>query len=246
MSTLRLARFLARAGASSRRGAADLVAAGRVRINGKPPIGPGDPVDPAADRVTLDGRPLRLAAGAWILMNKPPGVETSRRASERHPSVFGLLPDAPTALVSVGRLDVLSEGLLLFTTDGDLAARLMHPGYQVPRTYRVDVSSVPDDAAKRALDRGVKLPDEPRPVTLRHWRFKPSAAGGTLELELAEGRSRVVRRLCAQLGLGVRTLTRVGYGPLSLGRLARGRSRPLTEAERTALYTAVGLVPPSS
>ena len=145
----------------------------------------------------------------------------------------------------VGRLDVMSEGLLLFTTDGDLAARLMHPGYQVPRTYRVDVSSVPDDAGKRALDRGVKLPDEPRKVALRHWRFTPSASGGTLEIELAEGRSRVVRRICTELGLGIRSLKRVAYGPLSLGSLARGRSRALTDAERTALYTAVGLEPPA-
>lgn len=245
MSTFRLARFLARAGASSRRGAADLVAAGRVRINGKPPIGPGDPVDPASDTVTLDGRPLRLAVAAWVLLNKPPGAETSRKSSERHPSVFGLLKGAPAALVSVGRLDVMSEGLLLFTTDGDLAARLMHPGYQVPRTYRVDVSSAPDDAGKRALDRGVTLPDEPRKVMVRRWRFTPSVSGGSLELELAEGRSRVVRRLCAELGLGIRSLKRTGYGPLALGTLARGRSRPLTDDERIALYTAVGLEPPT-
>ena len=244
MSTLRLARFLARAGASSRRGAADLVAAGRVRINGKPPVGPGDPVDPAADRVTLDGRLLQLSEGAWLVLNKPPGVETSRKSSERHPSVFGLLKGASAALVAVGRLDVLSEGLLFFTTDGDLAARLMHPSWEVPRTYRVDVSSVPDAAAKHALDRGVKLPDEPRKVMVRHWRFKPSASGGYLDIELAEGRSRVVRRICAELGLGIRSLKRVAYGPLALGSLARGRSRSLTDEERAALYAAVELDPP--
>jgi len=244
VSTLRLARFLARAGASSRRGAALLVAAGRVRINGKPPVGPGDPVNPATDRVTLDGRLLALVGGAWIVLNKPPGVETSRKASARHPSVFGLLKDAPAALVSVGRLDVMSEGLLLFTTDGDLAARLMHPGYMVPRTYRVDVSSAPDAAARRALDRGVKLPDEPRKVMIRHWRFSASAAGGTLDMELAEGRSRVVRRICAELGMGIRSLTRLAYGPLALGSLARGRSRSLSDEERAALYQVVGLEPP--
>lgn len=246
MSTLRLARFLARAGVSSRRGAAELVAAGRVRLNGKPPIGPGDPVNPAADRVTLDGRTLHLPAAAWIALHKPPGRVTSRRPTERHPTVFDLVKDAPASLVSVGRLDVMSEGLLLFTTDGDLAARLMHPKWEVPRAYRVRVTGEPGPAQRRALETGVRLPDEERPVKPRRWRFAADDKGGTLELELTEGRSRVVRRLCAELALGVRSLTRTAYGPVALGDLGRGRSRPLTDAERAALYRAVQLEPPET
>lgn len=246
MSTLRLSRFLARAGAASRRGAADLVAAGRVRINGKPPLGPGDPVDPSADVVTLDGRRLTLAAGQWLALHKPPGYVTSRAPAERHPTVFTLLPEAPPALVAVGRLDVLSEGLLLFTTDGELAARLMHPKWEVPRTYRVEVSGALDAAGRSALDRGVMVEGEERAVKPARWSFEPGAKGGRLELELREGRSRIVRRLCKGLGLGIRTLTRVAYGPIRLGELPSGRARPLYGAELSALYRAVQLKPPTT
>jgi len=250
VSSLRLSRFLARAGVSSRRGAADLVSAGRVRINGQAPQGPGDPINPSADVVTLDGKRLTLPDAAWIALHKPPGTETSRKATSRHPSVFGLLTGAPDSLVVVGRLDVLSEGLLLFTTDGDLAARLMHPRYQVPRAYRVTLTDAPEPAAREALDHGVRLPDEPRPVTPLQWRFVPESRGrgkgGALELELAEGRSRVVRRMCAALGLGIRSLTRTAYGPVRLADLPRGRSRPLTDRERDALYAAVQLPKPES
>ena len=237
---MRLTKFLARAGVSSRRGAADLVAAGRVLINGKPPTGPGDPVDVGKDVVTLDGRPLALAAGAWIALHKPPGYVTSRAPDERHPSVFTLIPDAPKALVAVGRLDVLSEGLLLFTTDGDLAGRLMHPKWAVPRAYRVLITGEVDAGARAALDAGVQLEGEDRPAVPLRWRAGP----GVLELELAEGRSRVVRRMCAELGLGVRQLIRLSYGPVSLGTLAPGHARTLATAERDALYRAAGLEPP--
>ena len=243
MSTLRLARFLARAGVSSRRGAAELVGAGRVRINGALPQGPGDPVDAERDAVTLDGRRVRLVAPAWLALHKPPGYVTSRRATERHASVFELVEDAP-GLVAVGRLDVMSDGLLLFTTDGDLAARLMHPRWQVVRRYRVAVNGRLAERGAAVLEHGVRLPDEDRPVRPADWSFAPRGRGGLLELELTEGRSRVVRRLCQALGLGVRTLTRVAYGPVSLGELARGRVRALTPGEREALYRAVELAPP--
>lgn len=243
MTTLRLARFLARAGVVSRRGAAELVAAGRVRINGEPPRGPGDPVDPARDVVTVDGRSVDLAALAWLALHKPPGYVTSRRAEERFPSVFTLLPDAP-GLVAVGRLDVYSEGVLLGTTDGGAAHRLMHPRWQVPRTYKVAVAAVPSPAARAELARGVRLAGE-APVRPAAWRFTPGRGGGTLELELREGRSRVVRRLCAALGLGVRRLVRTAYGPVRLGALPPGGTRPLTPREIAAIYRAVGLpIPP--
>jgi 23S rRNA pseudouridine2605 synthase len=245
VSALRLARFLARAGVSSRRGAAALVSANRVRINGAPPRGPGDPVDPARDLVTLDGRTLRLVALTWLALNKPPGYVTSRRASERHRSVFDLVKEAP-GLVAVGRLDVMSEGLLLFTTDGDLASHLMHPRWQVPRRYRVTVTGGLDERGAQALEKGVRLEGEDRPVRLADWRFVPRGKTGVLELELAEGRSRVVRRLCTAIGLGVRSLTRTAYGPVALGDLARGAARALRPAERDALYRAAELAPPDS
>ena len=237
---MRLTRFLARAGVSSRRGAADLVAAGRVLINGKAPMGPGDPVDTEHDVVTLDGRKLQLATGAWIALNKPTGYVTSKAPGEKHPSVFTLLGEVSPALVAVGRLDVMTEGLLLFTTDGELASRLMHPRHEVPRVYRVLTSGELGEAGKRALDAGVPIDGEARPAKPVRWRSEP----GVLELELAEGRSRIVRRICAALGLGVRQLVRLSYGPVSLGTLAPGRTRALAGRELAALYRAAGLEPP--
>lgn len=242
---IRLSRFLARAGAASRRGAADLVAAGRVRINGRPPVGPGDPIDTASDVVTLDGRRLAITEPMWLAMHKPPGYVTSRAPTERHATVFSLLGHPPPALVSVGRLDVMSEGLLLFTTDGDLAGRLMHPKWAVPRGYRVLINGELDAEQRRRLDRGVVLPDEERPVKPLRWHYGKGEGGAALELDLGEGRSRVVRRLCAELGLGVRKLTRLSYGPLALGTLGAGRSRSLTAIERKNLYDAVRLPEPA-
>ena len=245
MSTLRLARFLARAGVASRRGAADVVAAGRVAINGAPPRGPGDPVDPAHDRVTLDGRPLALAETVWVAFHKPPGYVTSRCGTPRYPSIFTLLDRAPQALVAVGRLDVYSEGLLLCTTDGEAANRLMHPRWQVPRTYRVDVTGRLGRAGKSALAHGVPVGDE-APVRPGAWRFRATAKGGELVLVLREGRSRVVRRVAEALGLGVRRLVRTEYGPVALGALERGQSRRLGARETAALYAAIGLPHPPS
>ena len=245
MTAIRLARFLARAGATSRRGAADLVRTGRVAINGRPPLGPGDPVDPDADRVTLDGRRLTLPDAAWLALHKPAGYVTSRAPSARYPSVFALLPGAPPSLVAVGRLDVLSEGLLLFTTDGELAARLMHPRWRIPRTYRVWITGRPPLSAREALARGVPVQDD-EPARPKVWRFRPDAQGGELEVALEEGRSRIVRRMAAALGLGVRRLLRAGYGPIMLGALAAGRSRPLNGREVERLYRAVKMRPPAT
>ena len=242
---IRLARFLARAGVTSRRGASELVASGRVRINGRSPLGPGDPVNEAADRVTVDGRALALPGMAWLALHKPPGFVTSRSASGRYPSVFTLLGAAPAGIVVVGRLDVLSEGLLLFTTDGEAANRLMHPRWQVERTYHVAVTGRPAVDAQRVLAQGIALEEGP-PVRPTAWRFRGGPAGGTLALSLREGRTRVVRRLAAQLGLGVRSLVRVAYGPIQLGDLPRGQVRPLSRREVAALYGALGMSVPAA
>jgi 23S rRNA pseudouridine2605 synthase len=242
---IRLARFLARAGVTSRRGAADVVRAGRVLLNGRPPVGPGDPVEPETDRVTFDGRVLSLPHAVWIALHKPPGYLTSRAAAGRYPSVFSLVRGAPDGLVAVGRLDVLSEGLLLFTTDGEAANRLMHPRWQVERTYRVAVTGRPTVAPEEVLARGIALGDE-RPVRPVAWRFHGTRGGGSLEVTLHEGRSRVVRRMAAALGLGVRRLVRVAYGPVRLGDVPPGRTRPLTGRETAALYRAIGLAGPGT
>jgi len=244
LNTLRLTRFLARAGAASRRGAGDLVTAGRVRVNGALPTGPGDPVDPARDVVTLDGRVLALADQLHVALHKPTGYATSRQRVGKFAPVFDLLPGAPRALVVVGRLDVMTEGLLLFTTDGELASRLMHPRWEVPRTYRVEVSGLLGPVGREALERGLIVTGETRAVKPVRWRYTPVPRGGVLELVLDEGRSRIVRRLCKALGLGVRRLVREAYGPITLGDLPPGTSRPLSPSEVQALYRSVRLAPP--
>ena len=239
MKAIRLARFLARAGVASRRGAAELVAAGRVAVNGAAPRGPGDPIEPDRDEVTLDGRRLEITPTVWMVLNKPPGYVTSRCGTPRSPSIFSLLDDAPDALVAVGRLDVYSEGVLLFTTDGEAAHRLMHPRWQVPRTYRVLVTGRVGKAEEAALARGVPLEDGAmRPSS---WQFRPDRRGGELELVLREGRTRVVRRLAAALGLGIRRLVRTAYGPVRLGTLGSGEFRTLGDRELADLYEAIGL-----
>jgi len=242
---VRLARFLARAGVTSRRGAADLVATGRVLVNGNAPIGPGDPVDPTRDRVTLDGRALALPGTVWLALHKPAGYVTSRRQTDRFPSVYALVPDGPPGLVAVGRLDVLSEGLLLFTTDGEAANRLMHPRWQVDRSYVVSVTGRPELEPDTVLSRGVALEDGP-PVRPAAWRFVPrrGGKGGEIEVTLREGRSRVVRRMAVRLGLGVRRLVRVSYGPVRLGGLPRGAVRTLERREVAGLYCSLGLPAP--
>jgi len=242
MTAIRLARFLARAGVASRRGAAELVEAGRVRVNGAAPRGPGDPIEPGRDEVTLDGRRLELAPTVWTVLNKPPGYVTSRCGIAGRPSIFALLDAAPPALVAVGRLDVYSEGVLLFTTDGEAANRLMHPRWQVPRTYRVLVTGRLGPAHEAALARGVPLEDGV--VRPSSWRLRPERKGGELELVLCEGRTRVVRRLVAELGLGVRRLVRTAYGPVELGSLGSGESRALGDRELADLYEAIGLPTP--
>jgi 23S rRNA pseudouridine2605 synthase len=243
---VRLTRFLARAGAASRRGAADLVTAGRVRINGALPSGLGDPVDPVHDVVTLDGRVLALADGLHVALHKPTGYATSRQRVGKFPPVFDLVPGAPRALVVVGRLDVMTEGLLLFTTDGELAGRLMHPRWEVPRTYRAEVTGMLGPVGRETLDRGLIVAGETRAVKPVRWTFTSLPRGGILELVLDEGRSRIVRRLCLALGLSVRRLVREGYGPITLGDLAAGRTRPLSPGEVRSLYGAVRLAPPGA
>lgn len=226
--TMRLQRALARAGVASRRAAEILINEGRVQVNGQT-ASIGQSVRPGKDRITLDGKPVaEPAKPVWYVLNKPPGTLTSKRDPQGRPTVFGLVPNDP-GLTYVGRLDYLTEGALLFTTDGVGAHRLTHPSSEVERTY---VATVTGDvqAAVRALRRGVDLDDGPvvasdvtaTPEGHGHWR---------LELTLAEGRNREVRRVCEALGLDVQRLVRTRFGPVSLGRLPRGEYRALTQRE---------------
>ncbi|HXF94532.1 MAG TPA: pseudouridine synthase [Gemmatimonadales bacterium] len=228
---MRLQRALARAGVTSRRNAEHLIRAGRVRVDGRVAT-LGQRVDPERQQVTVDGRPVRPAPRVWIALNKPIGYVVSRRDPRGRPTVFDLLPKVP-GLTYVGRLDVMTSGLLLLTTDGEAAHRLMHPRFAVERTYWLGVHGAPADAVRARLTRPV--PVDGRPVRLVRWRVRPAGRSVELELTLAEGRHRIVRRLAAALGLKVEWLHRVAYGPVRLGRLPEGKHHRLTPREIEAI-----------
>lgn len=234
MTALRLQRILARAGIASRRTAESLIRAGRVRVNGRVAT-IGSKADPARDAITVDGRPVREARAVWIALHKPVGYVVTKRDPRGRPTVFGLVPDAP-GLTYVGRLDVMTSGLLLLTNDGEAANRLTHPRYAVERTYRVRVHGRRESEVRRLLGRPVRV--EGRPVALTGFTVKavPGPEGALdLRLTLVEGRHRIVRRLCEVLGLKVERLARLSHGPVRLGRLAPGQWRHLTRAERAAV-----------
>ena len=225
---MRIQRALARAGVASRRAAEELVAAGRVRINGTV-ASTGQSVDPERDEITVDGKRVGAPAAAhWIVLNKPTGCVTTRADPERRRTVFDLVEDVP-GLTYVGRLDYMTEGVLLLTTDGDAAHKLTHPSTEVERTYVATVRGDGAGAARAAL-RGVELEDGlvlPRDVHAR----RIGRGLWELEITIAEGRTREVRRLCEALGLEVERLVRTKFGPVKLGSLPSGKTRPLTARE---------------
>lgn len=241
LEPMRVQRLLARAGIASRRAADELVAAGRVTVNGRIAL-VGETVDPATDAVAVDGRVVRMEPDhVWIVLNKPAGVVTTRRDPAGRQTVFDVVDDRP-GLTYVGRLDYLTEGVLLLTTDGAAAHALTHPSNEVERTY---VATVRGDAmgAVRVARRGVELDDgvvvpraiDARPIVgRRHYE---------LEVTIAEGRQREVRRLCAALGLEVERLVRISFGPVRLGDLPSGATRALTRRESELLNAIVNSTP---
>ncbi len=239
---MRLQRFLARAGVASRRGSEDLMTAGRVTVNGSVVRELGSKVDPAVDRVRVDGREVSLAMGpAYHMLNKPSGYVTTMSDPQGRPTVAELLPpDAPAGLFPVGRLDRDVTGLLLLTTDGDLAHRLLHPSHHVWKTYRAEVEGEPSSSDLAALESGVVLEDgaaAPAKVSVV-WS---EGARAEVEIAIREGRKRQVKRMLSHVGHPVRVLRRVGFGPLELGDLRQGDSRPLSDAEVAALRGAAGV-----
>ncbi len=230
---MRLAKYLAAAGVASRRAAEEIVRTGRVAVNGAPALDPACDVA-EDDAVTVDGAPVLPASSrAVYAVNKPEGVVSTASDPQGRPTVVSLVP-SPLRLYPVGRLDIDTTGLILLTNDGALAHRLMHPRFEVPRTYRATVRHPPvGRAALASLAAGIELPDG-RTGPARVRRPRPD----TIELTIHEGRKRQVRRMCEAVGHPVRRLVRVSFGPLKLGDLAPGAHRRLSGAEVETLNRA--------
>jgi 23S rRNA pseudouridine2605 synthase len=221
---MRLGKFLAHSGVASRRAAEDLIRAGRVRVGGEVVTDPARDVDETS-AVSVDDEPVAPEAPEVHMLNKPPGVVSTARDTHGRTTVIDLVPSS-RRLYPVGRLDADTTGLILLTNDGELANRLMHPRYEVPRTYRARVQGRPGSRAIAALRDGVELEEGVTAPAEIH-RVAPSM----LEITIHEGRKHQVRRMCEAVGHPVLELERIAFGPLRLGELRQGRSRRLSAAE---------------
>ena len=230
---MRLNAYLARAGVASRRGADELIKAGRVVVNGAP--GRLNTAVGAADRVEVDGRRVELQRLAYVLLHKPAGVVTTARDTHGRRTVVDLVRHE-ARVVPVGRLDADTSGALLLTNDGDLAHRLAHPRYEIEKVYVAEVEGDPDDAALARLADGIRLDDGPTaPARVR--RLAPSR----IEIELHEGRKHQVKRMLEAVGHPIRRLHRVRYAGLTLDGLRAGRWRELERREVEELRGRAGL-----
>jgi 23S rRNA pseudouridine2605 synthase len=230
----RLQKVMASAGLGSRRTCEDLIAGGRVTVNGEV-ARLGRRIDPDRDQVAVDGTAVGVRPGmVHYLLNKPPGVVTTADDPQGRSTVLGLVPDEPRVF-PVGRLDMDTEGLLLLTNDGDLAHRLTHPSFGVDKEYIAHVEGEPSRRSVRRLREGVELEDgvtAPAQASL--------VAPSIVRLVIHEGRNRQVRRMCEAIGHPVRRLVRTRIGPLTDRKLKPGAWRPLTNDELRALERAVG------
>jgi 23S rRNA pseudouridine2605 synthase len=229
----RLQKVLSQAGVASRRAAEKLIADGRVTVNGKTILTMGVKVDPARDEIRVDGRRIKAAARArYILLYKPAGYVTTRSDPQRRRTVLDLLEGVREYVYPVGRLDYDTEGLLLLTNDGDLAARLTHPRHGIRRTYEARVAGMPDRAAIERLRAGIPLDGHrtlPADVVLLNEGRRDR--DGVLRLTIREGRNRQVRRMCEAVGHPVQQLKRTKIGALGDRRLKPGEWRELAPQE---------------
>ena len=232
--TVSLERALSKLGMASRSEARALITAGRVTVDGRAVHHPARPVVPERVRIAIDDEARAAAEALTVLLHKPRGVVTTRRDPQGRPTAYDLVGDAGPHLQAIGRLDLASSGLLLFTTDTQLAAALTDPANGVPRVYVVTARGPVDDAALETIRRGVVIdgaPAAPRAITVR----KRSGRETHLIVERDEGRNREIRRLFAAAGHEVTRLLRVSFGGVQLGTLPPGRWRPLTYDELRTL-----------
>ncbi len=254
MSQERLQKIIAAAGIASRRKAEELISSGMVSVNGKIVTELGTKADPGTDHIKVAGKPLRAPERhVYLLLHKPKGYVTTVTDPEGRPTVLDLVRGVGARIYPVGRLDYLSEGLILLTNDGELAQKLMHASTHVPKTYLVKVSGKPTDEELTRLRGGVFLPAETKPLKTRegqeHKRRSQAVRTGPVHIELlrdavnpwyeitlVEGRNRQIRRMFEQVGHHVEKIKRVRYGPLQLD-VEAGQFRHLTSSEVAQLKT---------
>ncbi len=228
----RIQKILARMGVASRRKAEELIAEGRVVVNGRTAV-LGMKADPERDHIRVDGRPLRRPEPkVYIMLNKPPGVLTTLEDTEGRPTVKQLIGSLRFRVYPVGRLDFNSEGLLLLTNDGELAYRVIHPSHKVPKTYLVKIKGVIGEDDLNRLRRGVMLDDGmTAPARIRRVRMPRAEKNSWLEVTIHEGRKRQIRRMFERVGHAVLKLKRIRIDGLELGGLRPGQWRYLSDDE---------------
>lgn len=232
----RLHKILAHAGYGSRRACEEIIAAGRVTVNGRV-VSVGDKAEFGSDDIRIDGRRVKAERKVYFLLNKPPGYITTSADPQGRRKVTDLLASVRERVYPVGRLDGDSRGLIILTNDGDLAARLTHPRYEVPKTYEAEVDGRVEADDLRKLSAGMWLSDGKTAGTQVRV-VRRGTARSLIAITLREGRNRQVRRMLARLNHKVRKLTRTRIGPLSLHGLGPGRFRELTSEEVRSLFKA--------
>jgi 23S rRNA pseudouridine2605 synthase len=235
---IRLQKFLAEAGVASRRAAEQIILAGRVQVNAQPVRVLGTRVDPDRDTVTVDGKPVRARRKLYVALHKPAGCVCSRRDELGRPTIYDLLPKEWQNLHSAGRLDFNTEGLLFLTNDGQFALCLTHPRYGVGKKYVATIEGCVARAILERFLRGVWHAGEKLQAQAARL-ISASRMRSVVELELAEGKNREVRRLFESQGLAVKRLQRIQIGKIKLGELKPGRWRTLTETEIKTLLAEI-------
>ncbi|MDI9629776.1 MAG: pseudouridine synthase [Acidobacteriota bacterium] len=236
---VRLQKVLAQAGVASRRASEELIAAGRVEINGKVVTEQGMRVDPERDTIRVDGSRIPPPRRhLYLVLNKPRGVVSTMDDPHGRPTLEQYVP-RHQRLFHVGRLDTDTEGLLFLTNDGDFANKLAHPSHEVPKTYLVEVEGLLDNKTLRRLEKGLTLEDGPiKPDKVK--LVSRAESRSMVQITLHSGRNRIVRRMFDSVGHPVRRLSRISIGPVRLGQLAAGETRELTREELGALLDVIG------
>jgi 23S rRNA pseudouridine2605 synthase len=234
-----LARALSKRGYCSRSKAFDVIRAGRVTLNDQICRDPEAPVHSERDRIEVDGEDLAPHAKLYLMLNKPRGVVTTASDEKGRETVYACLGVHLPWVTPVGRLDKASEGLLLLTNDSEWAARVLAPETHLDKIYHVQIGAVADDALIESITRGIKIDDGSLLRAKSVQILRGGAKNTWLEIVLDEGKNRQIRRMFSQLGISVLRLLRVAIGPVVLGNLPKGASRPLTETEKLALDRAM-------